>query len=949
MLDDSLTAGHLEQATAPESSTATVSDTQEAAATRGVDPDESKQLDVGDRFAGFQIRGTLGRGAMGVVYEAWDPTLERRVALKLLRSPTRRAAERLLREARALARLDHPGVVRIWAADVHRGAVYIAMELIEGQNLREWLETPRSWAEVLPVMIGAGRGLAAAHAAGVIHRDFKPENVLVGWDGQARVLDFGIARISTSHPEHLTVSLDGSRESEATCAAEPLSGSFAGLPTEGSGGEQLTEVGSLIGTLLYMSPEQHGREPADERSDQFGFCTTLFEAVYGRHPFPARTREQLALRAMEGQFELPDDGANRVPRWLEKVIVKGLSPKREDRYVDMDALIDALERHPSRRRRRNRVLAFAAVAIAAVALGVMIPRTEPPDPCVDVGAPLDESLGPEAHARIAGRFAAVDQPWAADMGRRVDEALESWGGRWLEASTQVCQARHAHRQATNLDAQREACLDAQLAQVGALGFVLTGADSRTLINAERMLAALPDPEACTSDAPPVERTLVEGQEAMANELAQLWWLSLGGGDAQARPRAERLVEGARALPSSPESKALLADALIVLAHTQITDGDLAPAEANLREAARTAERIRADVIRARALVDLGWTLANAPGRAAEAVIVLDDAQALVERIGLPGFEHNRQRQALGEALLASGDHVRAREVFESILAEIGEAGRSNVVHVTTLMGLSRVALREGKPASTLEHANEAFELARRRFGVEHPLLAAPLTNIGQAHAELGQHDQARAALERAISLRRAQLRDEPTPGNHSRLAEVLIQLANLDSSTGRSEAAADGYREALTLAPEHDHATRALVLFNLGVDHQIAGRPELALANYQEALRLAERVHPMDHPRVVGPRLGVGSVLVSLGREAEARAPLERCEADWPSSMRGSADEGELHYSLARALMKLDGWSDEVETLAGAAAAIYRQLGMSGMADEIETWLTAQRPAQSPG
>jgi serine/threonine protein kinase len=169
---------------------------------------------------------------MGVVYEAWDPTLERRVALKLLRSPSRRAAERLLREARALARLDHPGVVRIWAADVHRGAVYIAMELIEGQNLREWMKVQRSWAEVLAVMIGAGRGLAAAHAAGVIHRDFKPENVLVGWDGQARVLDFGIARVSMQHPDHLSYTSDGSsstRDGEASCASEPLSGSFAGL------------------------------------------------------------------------------------------------------------------------------------------------------------------------------------------------------------------------------------------------------------------------------------------------------------------------------------------------------------------------------------------------------------------------------------------------------------------------------------------------------------------------------------------------------------------------------------------------------------------------------------------------------------------------------------------------------------------------------------------------
>jgi tetratricopeptide (TPR) repeat protein len=937
VLDDTLTAGRLDKPTRAESPHHTIGDSEDDASR---DEDAPKQLGVGDRFAGFQIRGFLGRGAMGVVYEAWDPTLERRVALKLLRSPSRRAAERLLREARALARLDHPGVVRIWAADVHRGAVYIAMELVGGQNLREWMKASRTWGEILPVMIGAGRGLAAAHAAGVIHRDFKPENVLVGWDGQARVLDFGIARVSTQHPDHFPASSEDPPEGE-----EALSGTLAGQQSGELG--ELTEVGTLIGTLLYMSPEQHARERADERSDQFSFCATLFEAIYGEHPFlgKARTAEQLAAQVSEGEVHFPNDDHSKAPRWLERVIVKGLSTAPDDRYETMEELIDALERHPARRRRRNRVLTVAAVAAAAVTLGVLVPRAEPADLCVDVGRELDGVLGEAAREKIAARFAALGAPRAVKIGERVDAALEDWSGRWVEARTQVCRARHAHRQATSLDRRREACLAAQLEQVGALGSVLKSVPSHALIKTEQALVALPDPALCFGDDPPQVQDRPEGTEALVEELHELVWLVMtSGGERETHQRAVQVVAEVRALPKSTEASALLAEALVTLANAQLLNGDLAQAEVSLREAVRTAERIGADGIRARAVVDLGWTLANIPGRTREAIAILEDAAALIERIGNPSFERERERQALGEALLAAGETERAQELFETTRAEFEELGHNYLPHFTTLMGLSRVALQAGEYSRALDHASEALELIEAKLGEDDPLVATVLTNVGLAQAGLGHDEAARAAYERSIALRRRQLEGESTPGNHVRLAEVLINLGNLHSAMGRAREAADAYREALALLPEDDDSNRALVLFNLGVDHQLAGRPEQALASYRQALRLAERVHPMDNPRVVGARLGVGSMLLALGRPAEARGPLERSLADWPASLRDSSDEGELRFGLARTSYALDGWSARVETLASEASAIYKRLGASETVAEIDAWIAENRP-----
>jgi serine/threonine protein kinase/tetratricopeptide (TPR) repeat protein len=960
VLDDSLTAGHLEPTSVPDSrSSSTAVDTHEPRGTRGdvssrpggraVERDEHHVLGPGDRFAGFQIRKFLGRGAMGVVYEAWDPTLERRVALKLLRSPSRRAAERLLREARALARLDHPGVVRIWAADVHRGAVYIAMELVEGQNLREWLKTPRSWNEVLPVLIGAGRGLAAAHAAGVIHRDFKPENVLVGWDGQARVLDFGIARISTQHPDHLSSTIDGTQtsdgegegEGEGHCGSGPLSGSFAALPIE----EELTEAGALIGTLLYMAPEQHARERADERSDQFGFCTTLFEAIFGAHPFPAKSRGELALLVAEGNVRFPNDDHSKSPRWLERVILKGLSPDRELRFATMDDLIDALERHPRRRRARNRALTAAAVLTGAVTLGLMVPRAEPANPCVDVASELEEVLGESQRQEIAKRFAAVKNPWAGEMGKLVNEELEAWAARWIEARTEVCETRHTHREATVIDERREACLAQQLAEAAALGAVLTEAvpteaQERVLANAERALTMLEDPQLCVGDDPPIGRVVVTGEHhELVEELFEIEVLAIAGGDSRTLERARALVEEIRALPSNYANDSLLGYSLVALAEAELLEGNSKTTEALLHEAIRVAERIAAEALRAQALVDLGWLLATTPGRAHEAVPLLEDVAPLVERLG-NRYDSIRQRQALAEAMWANGDTAGARQIYEALL---GDASASRNIHFTTLLGLGRVAAAEEDYAAALEHSQAA--LARLElYGNDSALRATPLTNIGDALINLGRFDEARTALERGLELRRALLEAEASAGNRRLLGESLMNLANLESRTGNTEAASNAYREALALLPEDDHANRSLVLFNLGVDHQVAGRHVQALGNYEEALRLAERVLPLDSKQVVGARLGVGSMLVTLDRAAEARAPLERCLADWPPIMQGTFDEAELQFALARTWVALDGWSVESETLASKAAARYRQLGDPVSAEAIDAWVRANAP-----
>jgi serine/threonine protein kinase/tetratricopeptide (TPR) repeat protein len=276
---------------------------------------------VGSRVGRYRLLKELGAGGMGVVFEALDPELDRKVAIKLLRARFDKA--QLVREARALARLSHPNVVTIHDVGEVDGRSFIAMELIDGVTFRAWLaQQARSFREILDVLIAAGRGLAAAHAAQLVHRDFKPENVMVGRDGRVRVLDFGIvsavaARGTSVPPSELVIAADGVNTQQRN-----VSSSFTGTPA-------------------YMAPEQLTEHAIDERADQFSFCVVLWEAMYGERPFQsAMLSERVHGIAAVKSVEAP---ASSAPAWLHRLIVRGLSGNLGARHASMEALIAAIE------------------------------------------------------------------------------------------------------------------------------------------------------------------------------------------------------------------------------------------------------------------------------------------------------------------------------------------------------------------------------------------------------------------------------------------------------------------------------------------------------------------------------------------------------------------------------------------------------------------------------
>ncbi|HEX4422084.1 MAG TPA: serine/threonine-protein kinase [Kofleriaceae bacterium] len=289
----------------------------------------------------YTLTDRLGVGAMGVVYRADDIGLGRQVALKLLHRPDEALTERLVREARSMAQVNHPHVVTVYDVGVTDGLTYIAMELVPGTSLRHWQQQPHSVAEIVAAYIAAGRGLAAAHAAGIVHRDFKPDNCLVGSDGRIRVTDFGLAAARPSaSPRPASVELDESH---------------------------LTASGSVLGTPAYMAPEQFTGGNVEPRTDQFNFCVALHEALYGARPFTGKSFDELG-DAVAGGVVRPAPAGSRVSGALRAIVLRGLSVRPGDRFPTMDHLLAELGRDRARPWRWTAIIA-AAVG-AALALGL---------------------------------------------------------------------------------------------------------------------------------------------------------------------------------------------------------------------------------------------------------------------------------------------------------------------------------------------------------------------------------------------------------------------------------------------------------------------------------------------------------------------------------------------------------------------------------------------------
>ncbi|MCA9662380.1 MAG: serine/threonine protein kinase, partial [Myxococcales bacterium] len=458
----------------------------------------------------FELQRELGVGGMGAVYAAHDPRLDRVVALKILQRAGGgvEAGQRLLREAQAMARLRHPNVVQVYEAGTHGGQVYIAMELIEGGTLGEWMRgRPRPWREVREVMLAAGRGLAAAHAAGLVHRDFKPGNVLMDVDGQPRVSDFGLAR--------------GAEEEEAVADEAEVT---AEISRGGLLDVVLTRTGAVLGTPAYMSPEQFRGEPTTPRSDQFAFCVVVWEALAGQRPFVAETAGGLLAKVEAGAITRPR--GVRIPRRVRRILERGMSPAPGDRFPSMKALLAELGRVRYRHGEGSPRAWIASAMAASMILGVAVLDADSEEEARADATELSSTTGGSFIGLVCAQeqreLAAAWSPEVADgLRARLTAAAQSVGAADLDVDASVAAIDRrfvALRDATEARCTEriaapesradlvDLCLEDRRTAFTDMLASLEGASPMEMMTLEGLVSMVPDVSECALERPPRSST-----------------------------------------------------------------------------------------------------------------------------------------------------------------------------------------------------------------------------------------------------------------------------------------------------------------------------------------------------------------------------------------------------------------------------------------------------------
>ncbi|NVB42479.1 serine/threonine protein kinase [Pseudenhygromyxa sp. WMMC2535] len=828
------------------------------------DPGEARVRSTVGRYI---ILDSIGMGGMGLVCAAYDPKLNRKVALKLLRNASgdetnTSGRSRLFREAQALARLSHPNVVTVHDVDVFEDQVYIAMEFVEGTNLREWLrDAPRPWGAVLDKFIQAGRGLEAAHAAGIIHRDFKPSNVLLSKEGDVRVADFGVAKERPRGADSQRAAPDSEAERaeldrhRRTIDGDSIDGTAEDALIEeiqSNADAELTVAGRLVGTPAYMAPEQHMDLRLGPYTDQYAFCVSLYEALYGRLPFESLDRRERLAKMTAGKLPPPprEGNARAVPLWVHKVIARGLAPQPAERWPSMGALLDALQRDPKRRRRRVTLIALVFLGVAAGVLGFALGQEDEDDLCDGVGDEIHESWGELQRERIQTVFAESSKPFANDSARRVIQTLDVWAETWAAERTEICRATQVvGEQSERLMDVRMDCLDQARQDFSALVDVLTEADDEVVERSTGAASGLRRPTVCAtvkasdeSDPEVLDALSLEKLAAIDSELDRARARARLSKFDESLPLQSRAVERARGL----DHPSTLLRALLELAESQLETGDAEGGEASLREAIGLAAQLDDPEQEARAWTRLIHAIGYRQDRPIEGKAWTLAASSAIIRAGDQPELWLRYDNAYAALLHRDGKYAESLERYQSALERAREVfGEEDPI---TLL----LMVNTGGALGSLERYDEAKTLLREAatryknvYGPTHPKLAAVYINLGNAYTLDGDLEKADEALRAALDIR-----EQVFGADSPHIAVVLQAIANVNTKRGRHQEALVDFQRAAEIFVA-DSGTQssefAVAQINIGRMWQELGDYEQAREAYDRALEIYDRLHPEPH------------------------------------------------------------------------------------------------------
>lgn len=932
-------------------------------------PPEPELLTPGSAIGRYRTLECVGIGGMGVVYSAYDPQLDRRVALKLLlgggeNQDHQRA--RLLREAQSMAKLSHPNVITVHDVGVWHGQVFVAMEFVEGGTLKSWMrEERRSWPEVRSVMLAAGRGLVAAHEAGLVHRDFKPDNVLIGRDGRVRVTDFGLARWEDGA---------GSTGQKQSSAREDPTSSPWDEDSRLSAEVSLTRTGALVGTPAYMAPELFRHRVADAASDQYAFCVALYEALCGARPYRGETLAELATNVVSGE-PITFPGSVALPRHVRGALLRGLARKRRDRFASMRALLAALERRVFRRWRS--VVAFGALCAGGAGAWASTREGPASATCANAGSPIDVVWGAQRREAIARAFARSELRLAEQAAEVLFASVDAYALRWRAAAEATCEASRAGGRET-FTALSERCLARGRVALDVALESLEDIDYADVARASGLVDSIAedcgDEEALLSDAPPpVPAEIREDVERIRLGLAKV-------GGLQAAGEYEAGVELARLLDDAAEATdhdPLRADTKLGLGTLLDLAGEYEEAAEALEAAELLATSSRFHRRAAEALVHATYVhgvmlqrfeLGRRLARRAEAVgdaagmeapfrgaLRLNQASveysagnyAQAERFASEALElHDRAAHPLRWADAAYNLATiritldRNEDAIETLQAYIDtyeeQFGRTHPEVAVGYHTLS-VALRAGGQSARGERAlRDSLAILEQTVGRTHPQYANPLSDLSILEAEAGNYVDAISMAREAMALRNAH-GAEPLLAAKNRLdvARWLARSGKLDDAEVELEEAEGAARAAV--GDEHPAlAQYDQVRATLAAERGERSAAQRAMGRAEERLEAAlgpDSEDLWDH-RVLQARL-----LARLNATDEAIGVL-RVLSTSTSSTRTPLQRAEVRFELARMLASRTPGSVEARTIAQQALRTFEDAGNEASASEAAQWLT---------
>ena len=811
-----------------------VADSRSSAPTVGSGSGVNGGPQRGDAIGRFVVLGVLGSGGMGVVYSAYDPHLDRKVAIKLLSAEAASAGvdahTRLLREAQAMAKIHHPNVIVVHEVGTLGEQVYLAMEFADGGTLRDWLTSQRrEQRDILAVFTQAGRGLAAAHAKGLVHRDFKPDNVLLSTDGTARVTDFGLVGV-LSEKEHDTlesVPPMPDKDELSKSGSTPLTA-------------DLTQTGAIMGTPRYMAPEQFRGVSATDRTDQFAFCVALYEGLYGERPFAGTTYAELCSNVLTGALLPPPKGA-RVPGWLRKVLLRGLSIDPAGRYPSMKVLLAALSRDPRRMRTALIATGVAVVCGGAAALALAMHPSHK-SACSAGGEHVRAVWNPARRSALQQAFAKAQPLLGGPAFERSSALIDTWTKQWEDGYVGACEATRVQgEQSEHLLDLRMQCLNSRLDAARATIDAAMSGDSDTVTHAISAFAALPpiapcsDTKALLAAVPPPEQALVAAQVAgVRAELQRARAEAKLGHYKAARAIAEPALVTARAT----KYPAAIGEAALELGQLQQNLGDAA-AITTLREAMYDAQRSGDNTTMIHAAAWLTFTLTMRSAQYDRAHEVAGFAEAAAEHQMPPTDVYVRLEDAI--ALLdEEQSHLDAAQArYEKTLALAEEKlGRDHAGTMTTLNQLATVYRERGRLDDARKAYERVVESRERLLGKDHPDVASALSNVGIVYREQAKYDEAMKVYERALAISKAAYGPE-----HPEVANVTSNIASVYADRGDLATAVDYERQALAMR-EHIYGKDSLALLpsliNMGAHLSDDGKRDEARTYLERGLALSE-------------------------------------------------------------------------------------------------------------